>query len=220
MEDGDDKYGITKQLIYDLRKRLLDTGKNNSLINFHFSERSRTHIRVINEFPDALYGKLTERKTLTFTSLPQIQQIPSDEKTDDFEMALLAARLSDTDDRHKTNELNTKTNQSVIGEQQLEQELREHVRQQLGLPPRLKKELISTVECAKRMGINPSFELPLADGESDNSAGDSGNKIIWYRFRGEDHPPRPLASTSRAQSNQISSSCLISLTKFKFTFYT
>jgi hypothetical protein len=75
MEDGDEKYEITK--------KLLDTNKNNPLINFHFSERSRTHIRIINEFPNLLNSKFIDRKTLTFVSLPQIQKIPSDEQTDE-----------------------------------------------------------------------------------------------------------------------------------------
>jgi hypothetical protein len=97
-------------------------------------------------------------------------------------MGLQAARLSDTDYRHKANELAAKDNLNATGEQQLEQELRDKVSGQLGMSPRSKKELPSLVECAKQMGINPSFELPLPDRKSDDSVGDSGHTIQTLLF--------------------------------------
>jgi very-short-patch-repair endonuclease len=181
MADSEDKHEITKQQIYDLRRRLLDTSKNNPLINFHFSERSRTHVRVVNVLPDSLYTKLKE-KVLTFASLPQVQQVPPDEQTDAFRMALQTARLSDEDYLFKTKALDAEKNPNATGEQQLEQELRNKVRRQLGLPPHLKKELPSAVECAKQMGINPSFELPFPDEKSNDTGEDSERAIQTLLF--------------------------------------
>ena len=126
----DNKYEITKQQIQDLRRRLLDTSKNNPLISFHFSERSRTHVRVINDLPDALYTKLKE-KVLTFAPLPQVQQVPPDEQTDAFRMSLQTARLSDPDYLLKTKALEAENSPSATGGQQLEQQLRDTVRRQL-----------------------------------------------------------------------------------------
>ena len=86
---------VTKKSIEELRKRLLDLSNRNRLLNFRFSDRSRTHVRVIDELPDVLYGKLIGGKRLTFAALPELQDEPQDEKSDEFLAALQAARVSD-----------------------------------------------------------------------------------------------------------------------------
>ncbi len=45
-----------------LREKLLDLSKRNKLLNFQPSDRSRTHIRVIDEVPEVLYQRLLDGK--------------------------------------------------------------------------------------------------------------------------------------------------------------
>jgi hypothetical protein len=86
---------VAKKSIEELRDRLLDMSKGNRLLNFRFSERSRTHVRVIDALPDVLYGKLIDGKRLIFAALPEPQDDPLDEKSDEFLAALQVSRLSD-----------------------------------------------------------------------------------------------------------------------------
>jgi hypothetical protein len=86
---------MTARLISDLRGRLLDLTNKNRLLNFRFSERARTHVRIINEIPDVLYGKLIDGKKLTFIPLPDPEEELEDERSDDFFLAFEAARRSD-----------------------------------------------------------------------------------------------------------------------------
>jgi hypothetical protein len=86
---------VTQKSIAELRKRLLDLSNRNRLLNFKFSDRSRTHIRVIDKLPDVLYGKLVVGKRLTFAALPTPPDEPQDEKSDAFLAAFQTACLSD-----------------------------------------------------------------------------------------------------------------------------
>src|SRR5712691_11573950 len=87
---------VTQKSIAELRKRLLDLSyRNYGMLNFRFSDRSRTHVRVIDELPDVLYGKLVEGKRLTLAALPAPPDEPQDEKSDAFLAAFQTACLSD-----------------------------------------------------------------------------------------------------------------------------
>ncbi len=63
--------------IEDLRKRLLDLGGRNPLLNFRFAKRSRRQISVVDEVPEYLFSELAGRRSLTFRGLPDA---PSDEQ--------------------------------------------------------------------------------------------------------------------------------------------
>src|SRR5262245_45689387 len=60
--------------IDELRRRLLDLSLNNQLLNFHPSEKSRRHIRIVDEVPSVLIEKLQAGKNLIFTpvEMPEI----------------------------------------------------------------------------------------------------------------------------------------------------
>jgi hypothetical protein len=80
---------VAQKSIATLRKRLLDLSNYNRLLNFKFSDRSRTHVRIIDELPDVLYRKLVDDgKRLTFTALPEPKDEPQDEKSEEFLAAL------------------------------------------------------------------------------------------------------------------------------------
>jgi len=63
------------------RQKLLDLSSRNPLISFRHSERSRSHIRVIDEGPEALFSRLSMSRQMTFTPLPYPEVIPADDKS-------------------------------------------------------------------------------------------------------------------------------------------
>jgi hypothetical protein len=81
--------------VADLRMRLLDLNNSNRLLNFKFTERSRTHVRVIQASSDAIFENLVDGKWLAFRALPEKSDEPPDETSDQFLMALEQARSSD-----------------------------------------------------------------------------------------------------------------------------
>ena len=82
--------------VADLRMRLLDLKNSNRLLNFKFTERSRSHVRVIEASSDVIFANLVEGKRLAFHALPEKSDEPPDEKGDQFLMALEQARNSDS----------------------------------------------------------------------------------------------------------------------------
>jgi hypothetical protein len=61
-----------------LRERLLDLSKKNGLLNFRHSERSRTHIRVIDEVPEFLFDRLIGGGFFTFKPIPRPPAVGAD----------------------------------------------------------------------------------------------------------------------------------------------
>lgn len=55
----------------DLRRRLLDISNTNNLINFRHTDRSRRQIRIIDEVPDFLFGRLVSGRVFGFKPLLQ-----------------------------------------------------------------------------------------------------------------------------------------------------
>ncbi len=80
--------GLLQQRLAGLRKKLLDLTNRNRLLSFKHSERSRTHVRIIDELPDVLFSKLKDGEKLTFGSLPEPESRPLDEETDEFLLTL------------------------------------------------------------------------------------------------------------------------------------
>src|SRR3990170_4172114 len=71
VEVPDPRREIAAEAIRQLRQKLLDLSNRNRLLNFRHSERSRTHIRIIDNIPDVLYQRLAEGQPVTFKSLPE-----------------------------------------------------------------------------------------------------------------------------------------------------
>ena len=88
---------LVERSIEKLRQRLLDLSNRNRLLNYKHSDRARTHIRIIDELPDVLYERLKNDETLSFKALPEPEDEPKDEHTDQFLMRLEQARMSDAE---------------------------------------------------------------------------------------------------------------------------
>jgi hypothetical protein len=159
---------MAERLIADLRRRLLDLSNRNRLLNFKFSDRARTHVRIVDEIPDVLYGKLSDGKKLTFVPLPNPEDEPEDEQSDEFFLALQAARVSNEEYVRALEGLGEEDELSARG-QKIERALKDQVRPQLGLPPRPTRDSMTPADYARANGIDPSYDLPR-DGSSNRPA--------------------------------------------------
>jgi Protein of unknown function (DUF4011)/AAA domain len=157
------KIETTAASLKDLRSRLLDLSNRNKLLNFKFSERSRTHVRIIDELPDVLFEKLSEGKSLTFKSLPEMEENePEDEQTDAFLLALEQAREVDEIYRKAAEELNE--SETFSGKlEEIERDLKNRVRAGLGLSPQEKAPFKSIADYAAAIGLAPSYDMPKPD---------------------------------------------------------
>jgi very-short-patch-repair endonuclease len=177
-----EKREVTRRLLADLRTRLLDLRNNNRLLNFPFSERSRTHVRVIDELPDVLHNRLRDGKTLIFAALPQPAERADDEQTDEFQLALEAARISDQTYLRQVDELGEKDDITSVKGQRIERALRDRIREKLVMPPRSSRETMSAAEYATTIGLNPSYELPTPDPSGNNPRKHEDDKIQTLLF--------------------------------------
>jgi very-short-patch-repair endonuclease len=144
--------------VADLRMRLLDLKNSNRLLNFKFTERSRSHVRVIEASSDTIFANLVEGKRLTFRALPEKSDEPPDEKSDQFLMALEQARNSDFVYRGELDALDDDPD----GEEtrRIEWRLKDRVRAQLGLKPLADIKEMTLANFARLHSIDPQFDLP------------------------------------------------------------
>ena len=144
--------------VADLRMRLLDLKNSNRLLNFRFTERSRSHVRVIEASSDAIFANLVDGKRLVFRSLPEKSDEPPDEESDEFLMALEQARNSDPVYRKELESLDDDPD----GEEtrRIERRLKDRVRAQLGLKPLAEIKEMTLANFARLHGIDPQFDLP------------------------------------------------------------
>ena len=79
--------GFIDERYEELRDRLLDLSRRNPLINFKHSKTGTRYIRVIDESPDSLFKFLMEGE-MQFTALPDVDEEPADEATEEFQQTL------------------------------------------------------------------------------------------------------------------------------------
>ena len=156
---------FTSQLIAKLRTRLLDLTNRNPLLNYRHSDRARAQVRAVDASPNFVYSRLSEGKELSFCALEEPPGELGDEQTDEFQMALEAARLVDSEylDGVSKVEGDDPNNPVFL---KLERLLKDRVRT-LGLPVRLNLANISPAECARIQGIKPSYDLTSSDSQDD-----------------------------------------------------
>jgi RecA/RadA recombinase len=147
-------------LYEQLRLKLLDLSKKNRMLNYRLGARSKRHLQIVDEVLEEIYKKLVEEEgSLRILPLDEPDDIPPEERTEDFIAALEQAKLSDIEYLMKLEALDSLGRDDEITLTRLERELRDKVRSQLGLPPRQKKAEINRAEHARFVGIDPSPEL-------------------------------------------------------------
>ncbi|NJK63865.1 MAG: DUF4011 domain-containing protein [Synechococcaceae cyanobacterium SM2_3_1] len=144
-----------------LRLRLLDLSGRNRMINFRFSERSRTQVRLVNELPNQVFDKLKKNNALRIIPLPETSEHPADEDDDTFLLTLEALR--DADEEY-IDEVKSLDEADLDSEdfQRIERKLRDKVRDELGMPSRKDLFSLSKSDHAKKLSINPDYDLPIS----------------------------------------------------------
>ena len=124
---------LIRAKIENLRPKLLDLSRRNPLISTKFSPRSNSHIRVVDELPDALSFFLSDQQRMRFVPLPPLDEDPKDEQTRQFQGAIANARLTDETYLAAVDEIDPYSEKSLEQNRQLERELKDRVREQLGM---------------------------------------------------------------------------------------
>lgn len=166
-----------RNVIQQYRTKLLDLTRKNPLISFRHSEKSKSHIRVVDEIPEALFGKLATGKQLTFIPLPDPELIPSDETAPEFLRLLREAKAEDQEYKQALSEIGPSP--SARQTQKLERTLRNRLRMQLGLPTF--QPTWDPKDRANELGMNPDYELPIQNGQTERRYNDTKIQTLFFR---------------------------------------
>jgi very-short-patch-repair endonuclease len=168
--------GLVLGTIEKLRAKLLDLTMANRLLNFKPSEKSKSHVRVIDEIPEALFEKLENGKELEFAWIEDPDLEPTDERTREFSEAVKIGKTSDTDYLEQLEKLGKRPSRRQLAT--AERGLRDRVRLSLGLAPRLKP---SVVDRARELGFDPNYDLASDSEHRSRAHGDSRIQTLLYR---------------------------------------
>ena len=143
-----------------LRLKLLDLSKKNRMLNYSLGVRSQRYLQIVGDALEDVYARLaSDEARLRISFLPEPDDLPVEEKTEDFLAALEHAKVSDIDYVTKLDALETEGRDDEIELARLERQLRDRVRAQLGLPPRATRAEVNRTEHARSLGIDPGLEL-------------------------------------------------------------
>ena len=158
----DELMSLIKSRVERLRPKLLDLGRRNPLLATKFSDRSHSHIRVVDDLPQILYNKLIDNK-MCFDPLPPLEKDPKDEDTIKFQKALADARITDKLYNETLENIDHDSNDSADKLEAAERDLKDRLRELLGMPARQTKQDLSLVQHAKNHDILPFYDLPLPE---------------------------------------------------------
>jgi very-short-patch-repair endonuclease len=146
-----------------LRLKLLDLSKKNRMLNYSLGTRSKRHLQIVDEIMEEVYRKLAgEDVSLRIDPLDEPEDIPPEEKTEEFIAALEHAKISNLEYLTKLQALESAGRDDELALTKLERELRDHIRSDFELPPRPKKAEINRAEHARKANIDPNPELGRA----------------------------------------------------------
>jgi hypothetical protein len=159
MEDANEQQRLTK-LYEQLRLKLLDLSKKNPMLNYRLGARSKRHLQIVDEVLEEAYRKLVgEDVALKIAFLQEPDDIPPEERTEDYISALEHAKVSDIEYLTELEALEQAERDDEIALAAIERGLRSKVRAQLGLPPRPARAEVNRADHARSLGIDPSPEL-------------------------------------------------------------
>lgn len=151
---------ITEQII-QARKRLLDLSAKNSLLNFRHSDSTHNQIRLIGCDMESVFGKLINGGKIQILFLPNPSNEPADEQTKQFKNRFELGLISDEKYLQRRSQLEKAGELSEEQDEQLKRELKNRIREELGLPPLHQIKSPSKTEWARQNHIPPEYELPL-----------------------------------------------------------
>jgi Protein of unknown function (DUF4011) len=144
----------------NLREKLLDLSKKNRMLNYSLSARSKRHLQIVDEVLEEVYRKLTGEDTaLRIEPLQEPEDIPPEEKTEEFVAAFEHAKVSNLEYLTRLQALESAGRDDEMELAKLERNLRDQIRSDFGLHPRPKKAEINRADHARRLNIEPNVEL-------------------------------------------------------------
>ena len=158
-----------KGLYEDLRLRLLDLSRRNQLLNYGLSARSKRFLQIVDGTLDGTHNLLAgDEATLRIAPLPEPDDVPSEERTDEFRSGLDRGRATDVEYLTAVEAIEAAGRDDEAAMEKLERGLRDRVRAELGLPSRPSRKEINRVDYARSLGIDPSLDLdPASEGKDD-----------------------------------------------------
>ena len=142
--------------------------RRNPLISARLGPRSGSFVQIVDELPDVLAFNLAGKHPMRFVPLPPLDDDPKDEQTREFLNALSEARLIDEAYLEQQEKLDPDAADALDRGEQIERNLKDRVRAQLGMPPRALKGDNSLSQHAKNNNISPSYDLPLPKDEHED----------------------------------------------------
>ncbi|MBL8588749.1 MAG: DUF4011 domain-containing protein [Methylobacteriaceae bacterium] len=148
-----------EKLYENLRERLLDMSLRNPMLSYKHRATSKRQLQIVDEVPESVYQLLTDGGALEIVALPEPDDTPLDERTEEFTSTLAHARVSDIEHLTRLRALESAGRDDEFELAKVDRELRDRVRAQLGLPPRRNSKTVNPAEHARELGIDPSLEL-------------------------------------------------------------
>lgn len=185
-QSDDRNIEFVRECVEKYRSRLLDTTKRNSLISFNHSERSRQHIRIIDELPDFLYGEFLDGKMLSFLALPEEDQVPPDERKPIFRRLLEQAKLTDDVYKNALDSIDEDEEGALDEIKEIERQLRNRIRVELALPVWEEQQSLSNADVARKYGLDPSYELPEPTIKDQNDPARHVDKFVQTLLKPEE----------------------------------
>jgi len=143
-----------------LRERILDLSLRNPMLSYKHRASSKRQLQIVDAVPEEVYHKLVgEGVSLEIWPLPDLEDIPSDERTEEFISALEHAKASDIEYLTRLQGLANSGRDDEFAVAEAERELRDRLRKELSLPPRPTQKTTSPADHARQKGIDPSIEL-------------------------------------------------------------
>ena len=161
---------MVNEKIEGLRKKLLDTTRRNPLINNTFSARANSFLRIVDEKPQSIIKLLSDNTEMMLASLPALDSEPTDEESSEFQQAYSDYQLIDKVYLEELGAIDFDSDQSAYQKEVVaERALKDRVRSLLEYPERVMLDSQENVaRHARNHNINPSYNLPDAEAESEN----------------------------------------------------
>jgi hypothetical protein len=160
VSEADHETEHRKRLFDQFREGLLDLSRDNPMLNHRHRAGSRQQLRIVDCDLEALFAELAGNASeVPIVALPERDDLPDDERTAGFLTALGQARAMDAEYLARLQALDEFAGEDVAAFGNLDRWLREHVRRQLGLPPRPERNEFDVLEFARRHGVASGYEL-------------------------------------------------------------
>ena len=172
---------VNRETLRLLRLKLLDLTKRNSLVSFKMNRRSNKFIRIIDELPNELHKKIQNESILKLIGLPLPEEHPIDENNPEFISNLEQMRSDDETYKKKILELGSAEDGSSKEYLKIERDLKDLVREKLGMRKRKHPNIMSIHEYARSHNLEPEYDVPFQhEGEMDAKWQDDAIQTLLY----------------------------------------